>query len=186
MEISVTIKAWIDGDDRAFRNIFDHYYPRLFSAALKMTGNSTETEELVMNVFMNIWKYKKNVHTVHDFSGYLFGILKNQVAAAARRTIQATEELHADSAGYTCAADLSFKELESRYRAAIAKLPQKRREVFLLSREQGLSQQEIAVQHNISVNTVNNHIKAALKLIREDLHDYQYLLPVIMLSPVLC
>jgi RNA polymerase sigma-70 factor, ECF subfamily len=184
MDVHANIKAWIDGNDRSFRNIFDHYYPRLFSAALKMTGNSTETEELVMNVFMNIWKYRHNVHTVHDFSGYLFGILKNEVIAAARSRVLATEDISnipVESAGFTLLSELSFKELQARYKAAIDRLPEKRRAVFLLSREQGLSQQQIAIQHNISINTVNNHIKAALKLIREDLRDYQYLLLFVFL-----
>lgn len=147
-----------------------------------------EAEELVMNVFMNIWKYKQQVHTVHDFPGYLFGILRNQVTAAARNKIKAAQDiaaLPAENAGYTFPSELSFKELESRYRAAVSKLPLKRRAVFLLSRDHGLSHQEIALEHNISINTVNNHIKAALKLIREDLRDYQYLLPFIMLLPAL-
>jgi RNA polymerase sigma-70 factor (ECF subfamily) len=67
----------------------------------------------------------------------------------------------------------------------VNRLPQKQKEVFLLSRDHGFSQQEIARRHNISINTVNNHIKAALKLIREDLRDYQYFLFFIVCIPLL-
>lgn len=182
MDVQAHIKAWIDGDDRSFRRIFDHYYPRLCTAAVKMTGSSAESEELVMNVFLNTWKYKHNLHTVQDFSGYLFGILKNQVIAAARTKVF-TEDITTENAGISLPAELSFKELETRYRLAVNRLPEKCREVFLLSRDQGLSHQQIAQQHNISINTVNNHIKAALKLIREDLRDYQYVLPLCLLLP---
>ncbi|MGN7723453.1 RNA polymerase sigma factor [Chitinophaga sp. 22620] len=188
MDVHAHIQAWIDGNDRAFRNIFDHYYPRLYSAALKMNRSSTASEELVMNVFLNIWKYRSQVHTIQDFSGYLFGILRNQVVAAARSKVLAMEDIDnipAAAAGITPPAELSFKELETRYRNAVNRLPQKQKEVFLLSRDQGFSQQEIARQHNISINTVNNHIKAALKLIREDLRDYQYFLFFIACIPLL-
>ena len=72
-----------------------------------------------------------------------------------------------------------IKEIEQTYQQAVLRLPEKQRAVFLMSREDGLSQKQIAESHKISVNTVNNHIKAALKNIRKDMGHFSEALPLI-------
>lgn len=178
------ITRWLKGDDTAYRHIFDYYYPRLFPACYRSIRQREDCEEMVLNVFMNIWKHRAQLLQVVDFEKYIFRSLRNQIADFHRRNILLTEDIETcapEKLGSINHPELSFKELEGIYLNALDKLTEKQREVFLMSRKQGLSQKEIALHHNISVNTVNNHIKAALKLIRNDLGEYSEALPVIIL-----
>lgn len=177
------ITQWLKGDDSVYRLIFDHYYPRLFSACYKTIRQREDCEEMVLNVFVNIWKHRAQLVQVADFEKYIFRSLRNQIVDFQRRSILVTENIETcapEKLGTINHPELSFKELERIYLNALDKLTDKQRAVFLMSRKDGLSQKEIARQNNISVNTVNNHIKAATKLIRNDLGEYSEALPVII------
>lgn len=183
------ITQWLEGDDTVYRHIFDYYYPRLFPACYRSIRQREDCEEMVLNVFVNIWRHRAQLLQVADFEKYIFRSLRNQMADFQRRNILQTEDIDTcapEKLGVINHPELSFKELESIYLNALDKLTEKQREVFLMSRKQGLSQKEIARQHNISVNTVNNHIKAAMKLIRNDLGEYSEALPVIILITTTC
>ena len=169
--------------DDAYRHIFDYYYPKLFPVCLKSVKQREDSEEMVMNVFLNIWQHRTKLLQVDSFEGYIFAILRNQVADFSRKNILATEDIDTfplEQLGSVNHPGLSFKELEQIYTVALNKLPEKRREVFLMSREQGLSHLAIANQSNISVNTVSNHIKSAMKIIRNDMGEYAEVLPLLI------
>lgn len=185
------IARWLDGDDTAYRLVFDYYYPKLLPACFKSIRQREDCEEIVLNVFMNIWQRKEQLAKVESFENYLFRSLTNQIFDFQRRRMMKTEDIALQplsDLGSTRHPELSFKELQGIYEDALNRLPEKQRIVFLMSREQGLSQKQIAEEKDISVNTVNNHIKSALKSIRRDLGEYSEALPVIVLlgaSPLL-
>jgi RNA polymerase sigma-70 factor (family 1) len=178
------ITDWVNGDDMAFRHIFNHYYPRLVPVSLKWVKQREDSEELVMNVFLNIWQFRQRLEHVDNFEKYIFKILRNQAADLMRKNIWSFEQLDKSALEQLSipeGGELSFRQMERIYQMAIDRLPEKRREVFLMSREQGMSHQEIADRNNISVNTVNNHIKAAMKIIRNDMGEYADALPLLLL-----
>lgn len=187
MSISIVqqdVTRWLNGDDTAYRFIFDYYYPKLFPICFRSVKQHEDCEEMVMNVFLNIWQHRKQLRKVENFEGYLYKMLRNQISDFNRKNVLATEDIATFSfqeLGSIDHPELSFKELERIYREAIAKLPEKRREVFLMSRELGLSQQQIAADKGITVNTVNNHIKSAMKIIRNDMGEYSEAIPLIAL-----
>lgn len=177
------IKKWLDGDDRSYRMIFDYYYPKLFPISLKSVRQREENEELVMNVFISIWQNREQVRKAADFESYIFAIFRNQMVDHQRKKVLATEDIEQVPLTLLGTADhpeLNFKELQQLYQKALGNLPPKQREVFLMSREQGLTQKEIAERQRISVNTVNNHIKAANQSIRDDLGSYAGALQIII------
>lgn len=178
------ITQWLQGDDLAYRLIFDHYYPRFFAACHKSVRQREDCEEIVLNVFLNIWHRKEQLLQVEDFEKYVFRSLTNQIIDFQRKNIFRTEDLEMQplaKLGIANHPELSFKELERIYLTALNKLPEKQRTVFLMSREQGLSHKQIAAQNNISINTVNNHIKSTMKTMRKELGDYSGALPLVML-----
>lgn len=182
--INKQIADWLGGDDSVYKEIFSYYYPKLFPACLKSIKQREDSEEMVMNIFLNIWQHRKKLVLVEEFERYIFTILRNQVADYHRKNILATEDIETvplEQLGSIDHPELSFKELQRIYQEAIDRLPEKRRDVFLMSREQGMSHQQIADHNDISVNTVNNHIKSAMKIIRNDMGDYAEALPLIML-----
>jgi len=169
------LDEWIDGDERAFQRVFDYYLPKLISFSFRSLKNVEDAEELSLNVMLNIWKYKNQIGTIIDFDDYLFGILRNQIARHYRKKMLVTEELDAVplvNLGTVEHPEFSVKELQLKYDAALDKMPEKQREVFVLSRERGMSQKEIANVKGLSVNTVNNHITSSLKLLRKEFQDY--------------
>ncbi|AIM35253.1 hypothetical protein KO02_00145 [Sphingobacterium sp. ML3W] len=178
------IADWLNGNDSVYKSIFDYYYPKLFPSCLKSVKQGEDCEEIVMNILLNIWQHRKKLLQVEEFERYIFTVLRNQVADYHRKNILETKDIETvplDQLGSIDHPELSFKELQGIYMEAVNKLPEKRREVFLMSREQGLTHQQIAQENNISVNTVNNHIKSAMKIIRDDMSEYAEVLPLIML-----
>ncbi|MCS4226974.1 sigma-70 family RNA polymerase sigma factor [Sphingobacterium sp. BIGb0165] len=178
------ITSWLSGDDVAYRRIFDYFYPKLFQTCYQSTKAREDSEEMVMNVFLNIWQRRGELLRVDDFEKYLFRSAKNQISDFHRKNILQTldiETLAVEHLGSTDHPELNFKDLEQIYRQALDKLSTSKREIFLLSREQGLTQKQIAEKKNISTSTVNNQITAALKIIRDDLGEYSEVLPFILM-----
>lgn len=173
--IDQQIDAWVNGNEPEFQFVFNYYYPRLLAASVKLVKNQEDAEELVMNALLKIWQYKHRIHNVKDLRKYLFGILRQEVSGLFRKKVLLTEdidEVPIQRLGLVDHPEFSLKDLKSRYRLAMDKLTPKQREIFLMSREVEMSQQEISDKTGLSVNTVNNHITSSLKIIRRELQDY--------------
>ncbi len=169
------IADWISGNEAAFTVAFDHYYPRLLATAVKLVDREEDAEELVMNVLLKVWQRKDRLDGIHDLKKYLYAILRQEVAGLARKKVLLTQDLAGvplQNLGTVDHPEFALHDLRFHYQAALARLTPKQREVFLLSREGELSQQEIATHTGLSVHTVNNHISASLKAIRHELRDY--------------
>lgn len=182
--IDILIGNWLEGDDIVFKKIFEYYYPRLIPVCLKSIKQFEDAEEIVLNVLMDIWLQRQKVAEVNDFEGYIFTVLRNQVASFMRRNVLETENIDnipISQLGMSEQPEITFKELQQLYLDSINQLPQKRKEIFLMSREQGLSHQEIAERQHISVHTVSNHITSAMKVLRNDLGAYADTLSLIII-----
>ena len=173
--VNVFIDAWINGDEESYTSIFDYYYPRLLSAALNLVKNTDDAEERVMNVLLKVWQLKNRIQDIRELDKYLFGILRQEISGLSRKKILLTETIDGvplQNLGSVDHPEFSLKDLQLQYQAALNKLTPKQREVFLLSRDEQMSQQEIADHTGLSVNTINNHITSSLKIIRKELQGY--------------
>lgn len=175
VEIEKFIKHWLEGDDLAFKAVVEHYYHQMHAFALQMVRNREDAEELVMNAFLKLWQHKHRISYVSRPDEYLFGILRREIVGHARKRVLVADPVeHVDLAelGTVDHPECTLQELRARYEAALNKLTPRQRAVFLLSREQDMSQQEIADKTGISTNTVSNHMNAALKVFREEMKEY--------------
>ncbi|TDQ73463.1 sigma-70 family RNA polymerase sigma factor [Sphingobacterium yanglingense] len=167
-------KAWIEGDDRAFEAVFDHLYPHFYRIANRVIRDEHVAEELSMNTMMKIWDLRSKSDKVERMDSYFFGILRQQIARYLRKNVLKTVSLDGfEESDYVAIDDKSipYKELLECYYQALEKLSPQQKKVFLMSREEYMSNQEISDRLSLSVHTVNNHIKASLKVIRKELHD---------------
>lgn len=174
-DINEAIQRWLAGDEPAFSQILEFYYPRLLASSLRMISVREDSEELVMNALLKIWQYRHRMSEVRQFDNYLFGILRQEVVALSRKrvmTMQNIEELPLNDLGTVLHPEFTLTELISRYQAALLKLSPKQREVFLALREQDLSRKEIAERTGMSVHTVNSHMNSALKILRQEMKEY--------------
>ncbi|TYR36958.1 sigma-70 family RNA polymerase sigma factor [Sphingobacterium phlebotomi] len=174
-EIDGIIRKWLNGNEPVFKDVVEHYYYQLFAFAQQMTPSKEDAEELVMNAFLRLWQHKNRITYVSRPDEYLFGILRREIIGHARKRILATEpieNIELTALGTVDHPELFLSEIHTRYQKALDKLTERQRTVFLLSRDQDLTRQEIADKTGISINTVGNHMNAALKILREEMKEY--------------
>lgn len=157
----------------AFQVLFDKYSARIYKFSLGYLKNKLEAQEIVQEVFMKIWSVREELSTEKSFDSFLFTIAKNAVLNTIRKSNyhQAYLNYAMLNPGKNVLLDeeLNFNELKKAYQRSIENLPLRRKEIFVLSREQGMSNAEIAESLGISVKTVENQMTSALADIRRNL-----------------
>ncbi len=129
-----------------------------------------EAEEVVQDVFCKIWQNRHKLDERYSLNGYIFRITKNQVLNKLRKRVHEPSSfvsinkcnIHQNKTEN----DILLHEMEQLLEEAIEALPPKRQLIFKLSRQKGLSNQEIADHLDISVNTVEGQMRKAIKYLR--------------------
>ncbi|MBC9912392.1 RNA polymerase sigma-70 factor [Chitinophaga varians] len=159
------------GDEAAFARLFHTYHQRLGAFVYQLTGSLSMAEEIVQEVFIRIWEKRDKLSQVSHFHPYLYTTAKNYTFSFLKKLGRELE--HKQQWEMTIAADTGnpYEEsMDARYRRiidqAIAELPAQRQRVYLLSRDEGLRQAEIAERMDISRETVKKHMVLALRAIR--------------------
>lgn len=159
------------GDEAAFRELFERYKRVLYVFARNLTHDIDEAEDLVQDVFTSLWENAAVLELRGAISSYLYAAVRykflNLVARKKVRSdyIEAFQTL-IDEGDYTIDSYINEKELISLIEKEVARLPEKMRKVFELSRNAGLSHREIAEKLKLSEKTVKNHINHALRVLR--------------------
>ncbi|RYZ94256.1 MAG: RNA polymerase sigma-70 factor [Sphingobacteriaceae bacterium] len=171
-------------DDRnAFDLLYNRYASKIFHVAYNLFRDRTVCEDLVQELFIDIW-FKRHQLKIDNISAYLKVAIKNRVLIYLR-TNKATldvDTLDKMMENYTADSKLVQDDITRLLEENIATLPEKCRQIFLLSRKEYLSNKEIAALLNLSVKTVENQITIALRYLRTGLTDY---LPAAVLFVVL-
>ncbi|OYT17717.1 MAG: RNA polymerase subunit sigma-70 [Bacteroidetes bacterium 4572_77] len=171
------LSALKHGDQKAFEEIFLQYSSQIYSFSIKYTANKSDAEEITQDVFVSIWENRKAINLSLNFNSYVFTIAKNIIFNRHKKKINERAYInylktHFNTNSYETENTINFSALQEYYDLQINKMPKRRKQVFLLSRQQGLSYKEIASQLQISVKTVEVHIGIAIKEMRKALHKY--------------
>ena len=165
------------GDQTAFELLFHFYYPGLVVYATQFTTDRMEAEEIVQDFFVRLWQRHQQLIPTDSLKSYLFLSVKNgclnylKHKKVEEKYIRQMAELSNQHLAYD--PDLYIaSELQEKVKNAIDLLPEKCREIFIMSRIQGLKNDEIATNLNISKRTVETQISKALKVLRLELKDY--------------
>ena len=160
------------GDRAAFEQIFREHFDGLAGFAYRLTRSRAIAEELIQDLFLEIWMRHERLIITETLRTYLFRAARNRAFNHLRRQklerlwrLEQREIPEAESGEDEHSAD----ELTAAIRAAIATLPNRCREIFLLSREQHMTYAEIAKVLGISVKTVETQMGRALKALRSRL-----------------
>lgn len=160
------------GNEHAFRQLFNDYHGRLYSYIFRLIKSKQVAEELVMDVFMKIWMGRDLAGNIQNFDAFLFRIAHNKSidflrsAANDHRLRDIVWEGIELSAAEGADTNLLQQEFQAKLQEAILQLPPQKKKIYQLSREQGLTHQQIANQVKLSKATVNNHIVEAQSFIR--------------------
>ncbi|HTN35995.1 MAG TPA: RNA polymerase sigma-70 factor [Arachidicoccus sp.] len=152
----------------AFTKLYERYWDRMLYMAISKLKNTTEAEEVVQDVFANLWKRRRELDVHGSFSAYLAVAVKYKILNLLTKERRARDYSHYKNhteAGYsTCTEDLvTFEDLQHRLSVRINALPEKGRLAFKLSREEGLSHKEIAWEMQISEKAVERNIARSVR-----------------------
>ena len=177
----------IAGDNEAaFAELFRRYDRRIYPFVLKMIKSEAQAEEITQEIFIKIWRYRDKLIPIDQPEAYIFTIAARHTLDQIRKRLNENKMLQRLSATLAPAHNdteeaLLLRDKEALVQQAIELLPPQQKTVYLLSRQQGLSYEEISREMGISVNTVRNHLVKALQSLRTWL-DQQDQLPALLVA----
>ncbi len=158
-------------DIKAFDSLYHHYSQKLYQFSFSMLKNTEDSKEIVQEVFFRIWNKREDINTAKSFKSFLFTISYNLIVDQFRLKLKDQEYLKflkryfdSNTANQSNLSDL--ETIRKQVQLAVNELPKKRKKIYQLSRENGLTHKEIAEHLKISVKTVENQISLSLKHIK--------------------
>ncbi|MCU4174066.1 RNA polymerase sigma factor [Carboxylicivirga sp. N1Y90] len=179
-----TLLSLKNGNRDAFDTLFRKYYQSLCRFAFNFLNDESLAEEAVQNTFMYLWEKRKNYQIPKSFKAYIHRSVYNECLRI-RKWEKKTSEVESTYAlllpeEWTDNEQEQWNKIKPIINKAINQLPQKCRDIFLMRRQEGLSNQEIANYLNISIKTVENQMSIALKKLRNDLAHVLKQLPILL------
>ncbi|MCB9232028.1 MAG: RNA polymerase sigma-70 factor [Bacteroidia bacterium] len=176
------------GNKKAFESIFHAHYAGLCRFATQIVQDAEVAEELVQDFFVGFWERRDQLEALQSLSSYFHTSIRNASLNHLKHLkVRAAHQAHvlhqAEAGERTVEEFLAGEELSRRISETVETLPDRCREVFLLSRHDGLKYGEIAEKLNISIKTVEVQMGKALKIMRENLSD---LLPIFLMFIFFC
>ena len=164
------------GDHDAFETIFRQWYEPVVRSASRVLRDVGVAEELSQDVFLELWRRRESLAPDSSVAGYLMQAVRNRALnhlrhlAVQRKSVVYVEAMSEPSERADAQAQAS--ELQMALSRAIAALPPRTREVFVMSRERGLRYSEIAQELGVSVKAVEANMSRALRILREELRAF--------------
>ncbi|WP_191967958.1 RNA polymerase sigma factor [Rhizosphaericola mali] len=175
-----------EGNEVAFKILYEEYVDRLIAYLTTIIKSSTIAEEIAMDVFTKIWLGRDLLPKIENTDAFFFRMAKNKAidyfrSIANKPHLQETvfENLNYHLDNSSSDDLIRQKEFEKELIVALDLLSPQRKKAFILSRIEGLSQEQIAEKLGISKATVNNHITDARKFIKEYLIEHIDILTII-------
>ena len=178
MTSSAKEKAWVialkEGDQKAFKNLFEEYAKRIFVFAKGYLKSNQEAEEVVQEVFIKVWNVRDSINTSLSFKSYLFKITYNyvrEIFLKKGRENTYKHELLDASVDFDNRTEerIDYHSLLELVEQLIDQLPPRQKEIVILKRKRGLPVKEIASLLEISPRTVEKHLSEALKTLKQGL-----------------
>ncbi len=165
------------GNGPAFEQLFDQYWDPIYQVAFTLTKSRETARDMVQEIFIKVWLKREELPQKDSFRNFLFIVARNHILDELRRkTLETpfTEQLQAWFRESPTAADqrLLYQESQALLRKAVDTLPGQQRQVYLLTRENGWSQDEIAQHLQLSKSTIKTHMARALAAIRAYLANH--------------
>lgn len=170
------VRALKSGDAAAFDRLFALYGKRLFHFAFGYLKSKVEAEGVVQEVFLKIWRNRKQLNPDLSFKSYVFKIAYHQILELFEKINQRKAYQHKiieEAIVFTDETNerLNYQLLLEKVESLIQKLPPRQKEVLLKRRKEGIPLKQIASELGISAKTVENHLTEALKNLKKGLGE---------------
>ena len=166
----------VEGDEAAFNRFVEHYSSRLYHYVFALIGQKEPAEEVVSDVFIEVWKNRKDLGNILNMNAWIQTITYRKAISYLRKDTGKSELSFEEVDDFIFDPVLSpdekmiSNEEMARINEAIQQLPPKCKHVFYLAKMEGLPYKEIAEMLDISVKTINNHIAFALESVAKSLN----------------
>ena len=164
-------------DEEAFEILYRRFYLRLYNFSLKITSEVSVSQDMVHEVFIKLWENREHLEG-NNYGALLFRMTRNMCFNYLKhkkvienksidlKSCRQWEELYRIEFIKDEPYLLIEKELEEQFLEIVNDLPERCREVFILSREKGMKNREIALELNLSLKAIEKHISSALRILR--------------------
>jgi RNA polymerase sigma-70 factor (ECF subfamily) len=171
--------------ESSLENLYDYYYPRLYEFSRSFLKLEQGIDDILQEVFIRIWQNRRKIKDPASFNSYIFTITRNLLLNELRRRLNhhsLKEEIRslAIAKEYTDFDHAQYRDLKTRMDELIAALPERQKEIFVMSRSEGLSHKEIASRLQITTKTVEYHISLAIKTLKTSLNTWILLMLVLL------
>jgi RNA polymerase sigma-70 factor (family 1) len=161
-----------EGSKEAFRTLFDTFGPKIHAFAKSYLKNDADAEELLQEVFLKLWEIRASLDSTKNIKSFLFKICVNLIYDLIRR--KNIEQAYLDYSGQNYPSfgentwhEVIYNDMLNNLEKLVAAMPEQCQRIFRLSKEEGLSNDEIAAQLNLSKRTVENQLYRSVSFLKE-------------------
>jgi RNA polymerase sigma-70 factor (ECF subfamily) len=176
LDDKLIIRNLKEGDVLSFDNIFKKYNKKVYYFAFSYLKNREEAEDVVQEVFMNLWRYRNQINEYYVFSKYLFKITYTTTCKKFRK--QASDKKQMEEVMRNCILednstnlDIEYNNLLETANSLIEKMPSRQKKIFLLCINEQLTTEQIAQQLKISKKTVENYLSKVKTSLKKSFSD---------------
>lgn len=168
-----TVIAIRGGNAIVFKQVFDSCYEGLCRYAFSILRDADEAEDVVQSMFVKLWERRQELDIRHALKSYLFRAVYNQcMNHLDHKSVKSKYQSYSLRNETDVQLPEVFQhELDDKIKRAIDALPNQCRVIFIMSRYEEMKYSEIADKLNLSVNTIQNQVCKALKILREELKE---------------
>jgi len=171
---STTIRCVKQGNEAAFKVLYDAFSQKIFTVSVKFGLTSDEAREIVQEVFIKLWNHRETLNENLSINAYLLTITKNTLINRQKKLTYETAykkylEKREMNSFINMEDEIVHSDLKQLAESFINSLPDQQKEIFLLSKKENLSNKEIAEKLNLSLRTVENQVYRASKKIKDEL-----------------
>jgi RNA polymerase sigma-70 factor, ECF subfamily len=170
------LRQLFNDDKTALEELFNYFYPRLYNFSKAFLKLEEGIDDILQEVFLKIWVNRRNINSADTFNSYIFTITRNLLLNELRSRLneqKTRDKIFRLSVAeeFLLSEQIEYQEMKEKVDQMVATLPERQREVFLLSRKEGLSYKEIATKLDIAEKTVEYHISQAIGVIKKKMRD---------------
>ena len=170
------IRSLVKGDALSFDQIFSKYNKKVYAFALRNLKNKEDAENVVQEVFVNLWSNREKLKEIENLDAWIFMIVFNTIRKHFRKLIREKKHLekfavYSIEDDNTTVTETEYNDLLEKAEKIIDRLPERQRTIFILSKKEGLSNGEISAKLNITKKTVENYLTNAKSAVKKALVD---------------